>query len=215
MKSPISYKAEMRKDFPSEFFRILAQLLDEAYVRAHEAVHTNFSAEEAHDLLPVYRRAEVEKSLVHASSMFPTIVASRKLNNARNCSHVEITSGRFVLTASAVHYPRETVRSAIYRENLLEDPQIAFDFMGNDDRPTSDFHYGIVLHGQDPNDPRRIGFVNVGFPDASSTGYHANFAIRDLYSSVSISQADASEEKIADNAQPKIRQDIQKSDEQS
>gem|GEM_PF-2936862 len=107
-------------------------------------------------------------------------------NEAGNCYHTRIQSGRLVLTASCVPGPKAMVRSAEFRKTYASDLQLTLDhpdFKKDEPDPDSSI-YAILLHGVAPESEKKIltpeqrearlqrpGFARIAFPNRQVTTY--------------------------------------------
>jgi len=102
---------------------------------------------EAHDLRPMLLRASMERLIAEVAGKTKGVHAHPRPNEARNCYHREVASGRFVLTASQVKSPGEMVREAVYRITLASESQLLLPGFETTPNATASY-YAILLYGQ-------------------------------------------------------------------
>ena len=168
--SPYDPSRLFHSEVDDDLLKTICRTLCKGYKDAYEHCHANFPKEQAHDLLPIYRRATVERNVAHVVTRFSDVEALPAPNSIGNCYHVRIHCGRVVLTISAVQTSREMVRDAVFRNQYARSAQKhLFD---GDEPPAFDADlYGILLHGPDKRWPAYPAFLRVGFPNHTNTDY--------------------------------------------
>ena len=125
------------------------------------------------DHLRFLRRVAVEYQIKHLIDKNQLPLRYRIAPNAiDNCRHLEIITGRSIVTISQVVSPGSVPRRADYRNNLSLCNQISFDFQedcGEDavfvlDRP----YYILLTHGYMRREP---DFICLGIPEPSVKGW--------------------------------------------
>lgn len=123
-----------------------------------------FPEEEARDLRPFYRWVQLRADLRGIAQRFKGVRATAERY------HTLLSTGRVILTASAVEGPGNLVRPALYRQTYASSSQL--DLFIKDTAPPDDAQlYAILLHGPDPAEPRQPLFGQVAFPDKACLSY--------------------------------------------
>jgi hypothetical protein len=202
------------EDLPHDFLVSLAaggsQVYGEAWVRTYGDPLLGNSAE-AHDLIGHERHALYQAHLARCASQ-AGLTCPALPNPAGTSFYRMLKSKRFLLTASAVQFPRERPRGARHRtqnaqiNRLL--PQTYLAFMEESKlHADPDAIYGIILHGPQTGNPREIGFATCAIPSADGrTWIHSEPIERLIQAQI---QATNAAEQIVDLAQPRRRQRTQ------
>ena len=160
---------------------ILVRCLIKGYADSAVKCLESYSTEQAHDLRPQMRRADIEQLLRGLPGRHSDVIAVPEINVSNNAWHVRLTSGRITLTVSAVDGPENVVREAVFRRNLARRYQMGFSGDGWESptpiRPTTtddDLVYGLVIHGPAKHDTvqRFPAFVHIVFPVEDCTTYY-------------------------------------------
>ena len=169
-------RAAFAQEFDSEFMEDTVRCLFACYKAAAQHCRDNFPREEAHDLLPIYRRALIEKEWRALAERYSNVRAVTVANEVGSSFASRISTGRMILTVCAVDSPGAMFRDAEFRKNLARDNQ--FGLFESPEALVSDPRYfGVLLHGPDALDASRPAFANVAFPSADCTRYIANLAL--------------------------------------
>ena len=159
--------AELERTFESsvskQVLEALIRCLFGAYRTAFEEC-AGFPAQEAHDLRPYYRWIQLRSDLRGVADRFAGVQATPEPY------HTLLTIGRILLTASPVDGPGELVRRSNYRTTYANSSQLEL-FEKNEPPPDDAQFYAILIHGQDPNEPRQPLFAQIAFPDKNLDSY--------------------------------------------
>lgn len=137
-----------------------------------ELLQASYKDEQIHDLYPYARRTKIDGYLGQLSSRFPEVSTRIQLNKARNSHHTLVILGNIICTASAVEYPTDLPREAIFR-NIYAGSQIEFDIKEDEnilkilnDLPPPDARlYALIIHGPVNTSVRNLpGFIRIAFP---------------------------------------------------
>ena len=158
-------------EFGDGVLRAIVTCITQSYAQAYDACYQDYAKDEAHDLLPYMRRAELHRSLQRALRPYPQVRVTSQATEHHNSHHLCIETDRVLLTLSKVRSPGEMVHRAAYREQYARDNQL--DFFQRDDEPVLHGRlYAVVLHGHDPLHPERLAFLRIVFPNQAFTHYH-------------------------------------------
>lgn len=184
------------------FLRASVECLMGAYESTYAAAYGRYPAPEAHDALPIERRAVFEakwRELARAHGLW----AEAELNDAENCYHTTVRSGRVVLTASAVQFPRAVVRPAGFRRTLARSSELNLIYPTPPREPDAPL-YAILQHGPDGIDPSRPAFVLAVFPDPYSRQNLDSVNVLARFPDL-LSKVNTTEEIVPDSAKPTLR----------
>ena len=198
----------LRDEVPSRFLEKILQIQPLVYEEAFSRTYHDplLDEPEAHDLCGHQRHALFQTKL--AAIAAECGFSCHALRNRRRTSHYRVVRiGRFLLTASAVHNPRERPRAARFRRqhaalnHALAFP--TFDFMPEADLLDGEQSvYGIILHGPEVGEPNRPGFLRIGLPDVPCRSWLENVPVESLLIAQKATRA-AEGEKILDLAKPR------------
>src|SRR5438309_1003434 len=155
------YRAKLTSSFPATFLREIIPCLSLSYRVAREQT-AGFPDGIRHDLLPQYRHAVVQSSLLILARKYAArgVVGTSELNLAENSYHTLIRAGGVILTESPVPSPNAIVRKAIFRKSYAVSNQP--DMFVPDYRPPADaLLYGLIVHGGRAEAP---AFAKLVFP---------------------------------------------------
>ncbi|TGM73307.1 hypothetical protein EHR01_19135 [Leptospira mtsangambouensis] len=122
-----------------------------------------------YDAFPHIRRAAVDYSLRMLVNRVPRIqcTADYKPNKSKNCSHLELNLGCFVITANYVEDSEKLPRDAIFRDNLCD---LNLPLFGENSDPEK--IYCVITHGGNRQFPK---FIALKIPGKGFT--HTNIDI--------------------------------------
>ncbi len=198
------------ESLPLEFQRGILTLCHASYTETEDDLLPEFAHPQVHDLRGHYRRAKVESHLSNFAYRFKGIKASSEQNSTHNSYHVRIDAPRLVLTISAVETPNTMVRVAQFRQTYSY--QMGLWDEGKLEHATDDI-YGIILHGPADNDPAKLGFVVIAFPNSTCTRYIERIDLRKKFLDLDRSLASTSQEIIANEPKVIFLPDIRKKEE--
>ena len=188
----MSYEAGIKREFLEAYSDDVQQdilrLLANCYESAHQDCRLNHARPEAHDLYPHKRRAVIEGQLRELAGGYPEITAAAELNSKGTSFYTLLASGNVLLTANAVEHPNVIIRRAAYRETYARAAQLKLFGDGKQppgQQPLDGFLlYAILLHGPDPLNEARPGFVHIVFPDEDCTQYVTRINLFDRHASL-------------------------------
>ena len=158
----------------------------------------------------VKRFAYVEERVLKLASIFKVRdISIREEKGVGNAVHVEIKSGRFVLTLAFVKRPDKFVRFGDTGEDLAVEYQQAL-FPKITEEPVGEEYYGILIHGPAETasglDYSRPGFLKVALPNQEFNGYATeHLDVLDLYNIPLAPVVANNTERIPDNARPRLK----------
>lgn len=140
------------------------------------------------ETVPIIRRAAIEYELINLVD-FNKINAKYfiNLNAAKNCHHVEISSGNSILSVCQLRYYNQKPRRAVYRNTLSCFNMQQMSMFSNDNtKYSSKTYYSILAYGgssiEYPN------FVFIGVPTYKVSGWYYKLDL--LGESVSMQSTD-------------------------
>jgi len=171
---------------PKEIIEDIINGIIKIYETSHSIIFDKYPKEQALDLLPHYRRAEIEAFLMLLSNKFPQVITECKINESFTNYHVEVKINQIVLTLSFCTNPSENVRSAKFRNNLsqLFNKQIEFDFDGNKNQENienENQYYAILKHGAESREPKIPQFFLLHFPSQDANNIADPIDLMKLY----------------------------------
>lgn len=194
--------ALFKSEVPYEFLVAIVNGFVRGYKDIKDAVYSMFPKDLARDLLPHFRRVTVDSLLLTTAKKYPGLRGLTQKNYAKNCSHAQIKTKSFTITANAVNYPSESVRKAKFRNALAEANQLLLPEFDLPDKAPRPF-FAMLLHGPLYPAMDRVAFISIGFPAHNSLGYIANL---DLAKHCNIDlNPEPVEETIDDKALPGLR----------
>jgi hypothetical protein len=195
-------RAVFEQEFDLEFMADTIRCLFSCYKAAAHHCKDNFPPEEAHDLLPIYRRALIEKEWRALAERYSNVGATTVANEIGSSYASRISAGRMILTACAVDSPGAMFRDAEFRKNLARDSQFGL-FESPEALVKDPRYFGVLLHGPDALDRSRPAFANIAFPNAGCTRYIANLALFKICDAV-VSSLTANQEEHVE-LEPEVR----------
>jgi hypothetical protein len=167
---------------PVNIITYIVEGISKIYQKSFHYVFENFDKEQAIDLLPYYRRTEIESFFRSLSNPFPVIKTNCDINNSLNSFHVEICINLIVITQSFCKFPDEKVRDAKFRNTLSEvNIQEKFNFGDSEIIEKADKYFAILQHGAEGREPKIPQFFNLVFPSKSNENIAAPIDILKLY----------------------------------
>lgn len=166
-KKSHEYVAFFLAELPEIVLRAICRYLLSAYKEAEDTCLC-FPRQPGHDLRPIFRRAAVERNVFNLNERYPGISVTYVLNDANNCYHAVIRSGRTFLTVSCVDTPNQVVRTAVFRNTYSAQQDL---FLSNEPPPSDNDLYAILLHGHTKDDPTYPSFMRIVFPNNDCTAY--------------------------------------------
>lgn len=171
MAAPIDMARHPDKMFwqqvPRAYVRDVLKCLVKSYGEAYTQC-AQLPKEQAHDVLPHYRRALFEAGLKDLAPRHKGVAASTHTNKAKNCNHVLTRCGQVVMTESAVEFATQVVRYAEFRGTYARSNQFLLFDSAPPPSPDAPL-YCILRHGV--SDDQRVPlFVNIGFPTPDCKG---------------------------------------------
>jgi hypothetical protein len=158
-------------EFGDGVLRAIVTCITQSYAQAYDACYQDYAKDEAHDLLPYIRRAEIHRRLQDALWPYPHVRVTSQATEHHNSHHLCIETDRVLLTLSKVRSPGEMVHRAAYREQYARDSQLDF-FQQDNEVILRGRLYAVGLHGHDPLYRERLAFLRIVFPDQAFTHYH-------------------------------------------
>lgn len=168
------------KNTPSDLFMsfidrdtlvAIGQGVQEAYKQCYDYCSEMYDEQQMHDLLPHFRRATIERNLLHRLKHFKNVRAISNPNSIKNCYHITILGGHASLTISAVKTPIEMVRDARFRKQYAHDNDMILFPEIYEDLKLDNNLYGILLHAPEVMRMDAPGFMVIKFPDPSLNKY--------------------------------------------
>ena len=152
------------------FLHNTCKMVIEAYENAFEDCESRFDRPEAHDALPILRRALIEQNWRALANRFQGIRGTARTNKTESNYHTRISAGPVILTESAVDSPSAIVRQAGFRLSYAGAEQQLV--LGNlvDSTQGSNL-FAILIHGAHPKNPSLPGFIHIVFPAADCNSY--------------------------------------------
>lgn len=155
---------------PSKLLIDITKAIYNAYSEAYEYCSSNYDWHQVHDILPLIRKANIERNVLHCVKQHSYVNAKSRPNEIKNCYHVLIRCSDVILTISAVSSPGKMVREAIFRKQYAMDDQISL-FPDYNEKSLNRNLYGIILHKPSKKWPLYPEFLMIRFPDASLSKY--------------------------------------------
>lgn len=165
--------------FADEVQIALLRGLFEAYRLADDQAGA-FRAEEAHDIRPWLRWIHLRNILRDIGDRFGADVESKQTDGY--CHYTIMRQGRTALIASSVDSPDAHYRSAIYKEDLLQQSQLNL-FLTNQKTRKHATLFAVLLHGATPN-KKQPAFAMIQIPDAQEASYITGFDLFQKYSNI-------------------------------
>lgn len=192
-------------DKHSDFFIDFIKGLKDVYKEAWSDIAQKVDRELVNGAYPYTRRVYIDQFLKKLAKQHG-LDATIKKNKSKNTSYLLIKPDNYVLTASAVEYPNEIVRSALYRNSLAEHNEKSL--FRKLPKVLGDAFYILLLHGQNNDDPSRVGFIYSALPDKNCKKYHDRINLEDYYK---VKLYDTTESEIIEDTaivkfKPKIKE---------
>lgn len=166
MVDNLSFRNFLQEQVPKSFVNHLITGIAKIYQDSYDLIFDKYPREQAMDLLPLYRRTEIEAYLRLLPNLFPEVMISCETNIAQNSFHVEVEINNIVFTQSFSPNPNETVREAKFRNSLSEfNLQLHFDFLK--ENVVKEQHkkiFAILQHGAEGREIKKPEFFNLIFP---------------------------------------------------
>lgn len=161
-----SPQALFMKYFNEEHLAIIRECVIQGYRISEKYCRQNFAAQQGHDLLPIHRRATIERCLLAEAYKMPGIEVET-LSNPKNTSYyVRLTSGHASLTISAVPALSTPPRDAMYRTQYATDNTMFSLFPELEEKQEPNHNiYGLLLHGSSDVFDVTPNFMMIRFPD--------------------------------------------------
>lgn len=200
----------LREAFPKEFFAAVVAILREVYAETSASEAAKVTGYRRRFVVGVKRFAYVEERVLRLASIYKVRdISISEEKGVGNAVHVEIRSGRFVLTLAFVKRPDQFVRISKYREGLAVEYQQAL-FPKIAEEPVGEEYYGILIHGPAETasglDYSRPGFLKVAFPNQDFNGYATeHLDVLALYNIPLAPVVVNNTERIPDNARPRLK----------
>lgn len=134
------------------------------YLATKRYCDATFERPELHDVHAHIRRAKIEGAFRAAGRLFQGVVVESKKNAARNAYYTRLRVGPFALTESAVEFPDDVPRDAVFRSTLASGQLPLFEDGGDEDM--EDVIFGVFLHGRRSRCQMSPQFLLLGFPEA-------------------------------------------------
>lgn len=170
----ILYNTNLKKIADRYFDNNLLATLSSSITKAYHVLDSLIKEHEflqfavGKDARPYLKRVLVDYYLTKLCQNNPSIKYQINKNKAKNCSHVELLLGPFILTASNVEDFNSIPRKAIFRDDLS---QLNIDFEQKESQGVlfqSEEIYGIITHAGYKTTP---SFINLGFPDSNNSSW--------------------------------------------
>jgi hypothetical protein len=201
-----------RSSVPERFLRDIAHGIADAY--ASREPFRWFPPPEMHDVWPHNRRALIEARLREIAGGYPEMTARVETNN-KGDHHSVVEVGPVIMMESKVGSPHHVVRQADFRDTLARSNQLVLAGMEDmEPAPSPGAKLcTILIHGEDPEDPTKLGFLDAVFPTPDGKGYLPSrvHLLPCLTDTATLNDADE-QEIIPDNLVIDLRDDLKKED---
>lgn len=162
-----------RDQVPTQVTDAIGRTIIEQYGIAADIAEERWGADEMHDALPIFRRAEIETGLRRLRGMFAGQVGVEAVPNVlANAYHREIYAGSVVITQQKVEGPKQPIRDARFRSTLARRSQLSFDLFDDEYIPTADARLWACFIHMPSSRVDRPAFVRVAFPLPDGTFEH-------------------------------------------
>lgn len=164
--------------------------------------NSKYNPHTAKNSAPYLYQFHLEDILYNLAKSHGLEVKAGKTKNKIN--FIEIHSGDFIFTQSAVANPGALVRDARFRETLAEsnEPQgLLFPDIGSEGHARGNAFYGILLHNKINCSEEEL-FFQLAFPNQDCTDY---LTVIDLKKQFEIKTIKSDTEIIEDKIDPKIK----------
>ena len=167
---PRDYRRVVLEEFGPEALKLTGQCLKDAYQQSHVACHEEYAHEEATELLPFKRRAEIHSNLRRALAPRAEIEVSMESSEFNNIHHILIATPHVLLGVVKVRTPGEMVQPTRYQTRYAEENQLDL-FPSDADADLSGRLYAVLLHGNTYRHPQQLAFSRIAFPDRKFEHY--------------------------------------------
>jgi hypothetical protein len=157
--------------FSDEFLQDALRTYKTVYAGITDECKRRYDKPEAFSVLPVVRRAELEKELAAlCASRYSHIKVEARPNRRKTSWYRLFSSNGVVLTVSALMNPAMVVRPAAFREEHATSSQ--YNLFIGEPLPDDYGHllYAILAHGASI-DKSRPAFIDIKFPDQECKRY--------------------------------------------
>lgn len=162
-----------RAQVPEGVTEHIGRMIVEQYGVTADIAEERWGRDEMHDALPIFRRAEIETSLVTLRGLFPGVVGVESVPNVvANAFHREVYCGDVAITQSKVEAAKGPIRDARFRATLAQRSQMSFDLLHDESAPPVDARLWACFTHM-PSDRLDVpAFVRVAFPLADGSIEH-------------------------------------------
>jgi len=178
------------KALPTKFLLRLKQSLPRIYFEAHQMAFEESVLQDAEaEYLMKHNRGAIFESLFRQAALDSGLHAIVQPNIRASARYTLVRATNFVFTANYVDHREKSVCSAHFRNqhaslNLLAQQRFTeFDtsevFQG-----VPECVYCILLHGPDPSDKIKPGFMEFAFPNVSNTQWVDRYDFNEVLNSV-------------------------------
>jgi len=208
----MDFRDQLNSSVPAEVQGGIVDVICAEYSHTHIEVNRSYAEEEARDVEPHIRRANIETSLLELAGRFPDHLTVASGVTQKNNHFRYLVCGKIVLTQSYIEPNRRVPRDAIFRNSFAGDPnQMLLDPDAESDRiaaiEAQELTYVIITHSRSLNNAAEPSHVTAVLVDANC--HHvASVDLRENYAMLVSKNVPI--ECVEDRSQVTLRKDVGK-----